>query len=178
MVKEAMRAAEIMTRIRSLFEKNEMKREVLNVNEVISDTVSLIRAEANRRSIRVETELDAQLPTISADRVQLQQVLINLMLNGLEAMNDTGGELVIKSQRNDGGAPQISVSDAGRGLPGGEREKIFDAFYTTKQQGTGMGLAISRSIVESHGGRLWASANSGRGATFYVSLPQAVTETD
>jgi signal transduction histidine kinase len=101
--------------------------------------------------------------------VQLQQVLINLMLNGLEAMNGPSGELIISSQQDKEGRPLISVCDAGIGLPV-EGDKIFDAFFTTKPQGTGMGLAISRSIVESHGGRLWATANSGPGATFYFTL--------
>jgi signal transduction histidine kinase len=170
MVNEARRAAEIMTRVRSLFRKEETRREVLDVNELITDAVLLIREEADRRSIPVRTVIDSDLPTISADRVQLRQVLINLMLNGLEAMNG-GGELLVRSQRDQEGSPQIAVSDNGTGLPAGAADKIFDAFFTTKPQGTGMGLAISRSIIESHGGRLWASANEGRGATFYFSLP-------
>jgi PAS domain S-box-containing protein len=172
MVKEARRAAEIVTRVRSLFKKEEIARERLDVNEIITDTMSLVREEAYRRSISVRTELDAQLPRISADRVQLQQVLMNLMLNGLEAMQGASGELTVRSRRDEEGRPLISVSDVGVGLPVGESEKIFDAFFTTKPQGTGMGLAISRSIITSHGGRLWASANSGPGATFYFTLPK------
>jgi PAS domain S-box-containing protein len=171
MVNEARRAAEIMTRVRSLFRKEETKREVLDVNEVVADAVFLIREEADRRAIPVRTVIDSDLPRISADRVQLRQVLINLMLNGLEAMNGAGSELVIRSHRDQEGSPRISVSDTGMGLPAGAADKIFDAFFTTKPQGTGMGLAISRSIIESHGGRLWASANEGPGATFYFSLP-------
>ncbi|HEY4050237.1 MAG TPA: ATP-binding protein, partial [Acidobacteriaceae bacterium] len=136
-----------------------------------TDTVSLIREGGDRSSISVRTELDAELPRISADRVQLQQVLMNLMLNGLEAMMGSRGELIIRSQRDEEGRPLISVSDDGVGLPAGEGNKIFDAFFTTKPQGIGMGLAISRSIVESHGGRLWATANSGPGTTFYFTLP-------
>jgi PAS domain S-box-containing protein len=176
MVKEARRGAEIITRIRSLFKKEEITRAVLDLNEVITDTVYLIRDEADRRLISVQTELDAELPKIAADRVQLQQVLINLMLNGLEAMTGTSGALVIKSQRDEEGRPLISVSDVGMGLPIGEGDKIFDAFFTTKTHGTGMGLAISRTIVESHGGRLWAMANSGQGATFYFTLANEVME--
>jgi PAS domain S-box-containing protein len=176
MVKEARRAAEIITRIRSLFKKDETKREVLHVNEVIGETVSLIREEAGRRSISVRTELDAELPKISADRVQLQQVLINLMLNGLEAMKGAEGDLIIRSKHDENGRVLISVSDSGVGLPVGGSDKIFDAFFTTKPQGTGMGLAISRSIIESHGGRLWATANSGPGSTFYFNLPIEVAE--
>ena len=171
MVNEARRAAEIITRVRSLFKKEDTKREVLDLNEVINGTVILIGEEANRGAILLRTELAEELPRILADRVQLQQVLINLMLNGLEAMNGSGGELIIRSQRDQEGRPLISVSDAGMGLPAGAADKIFDAFFTTKSQGTGMGLAISRSIIESHGGRLWASSNAGPGATLYFSLP-------
>jgi signal transduction histidine kinase len=173
MVKEARRAAEMITCTRSLFKKEEIKRAVMDLNELIIDTVSLIHAEADRRSISVRTELDAEIPRISADRVQLQQVLMNLMLNGLEAMNGIRGNLSIGSQRDEEGRALISVSDAGVGLPVGEGHKIFDAFFTTKPQGTGMGLAISRSIIESHGGRLWATANAGPGATFHFTLPAA-----
>jgi signal transduction histidine kinase len=170
MVQAARRAAEIVTRTRSLFKREEIKREVIDLNEVISDALFLIREETDRRSISVRTELDAKLPRISGDPVQLQQVLINLMLNGLEAMNDIRGELIVRSQQDEEGRLLISVSDVGTGLPVGGGDKIFDAFFTTKPQGTGMGLAISRSIVESHGGRLWATANSGQGATFYFTL--------
>jgi signal transduction histidine kinase len=176
MVKEARRGAEIITRIRSLFKKEEITRAVLDLNEVITDTVYLIRDEADRRLISVQTELDAELPKIAADRVQLQQVLINLMLNGLEAMTGTSGALVIKSQRDEEGRPLISVCDVGIGLPTGKGDKIFDAFFTTKTHGTGMGLAISRTIVESHGGRLWATANSGQGTTFYFTLANELME--
>jgi PAS domain S-box-containing protein len=170
MVKESMRAAEIMTRIRSLFKKEEIKREVVDVNEVIIHTISLIREEADRSSISLRTELDARLPRVSADRVQLQQVLMNLIFNGLEAMKGNRGELFIRSKKDEEGQVLLSVCDAGVGLPVAERDKIFDAFVTTKPQGTGMGLAISRSIIESHGGRLWATANPGQGATFYFTL--------
>jgi signal transduction histidine kinase len=118
----------------------------------------------------MRTALAAGLPKTKADRVQLQQVFMNLMLNGIEAMKDTGGELTIKSERTDDGQLLISVNDTGVGLPAEGADRIFDAFYTTKAQGTGMGLAITRSIVESHGGRLWATANHGRGATFNFTL--------
>jgi C4-dicarboxylate-specific signal transduction histidine kinase len=176
MVKEARRAAEITNRVRSLFKKEEIKREILDFNEIIADTVSLIREEADRHSISVRTELDAELPRVSGDRVQLQQVLINLMLNGREAMKVIGGELVIRSQRDEEGRALISVSDMGVGLPAEKADQIFTPFFTTKSQGTGMGLAISRSIVVSHGGRLWATANSGQGATFYFTLPNELAK--
>ena len=122
----------------------------------------------------MRTELANGFPKIVADRVQLQQVLMNLMLNAIEAMKDSGGELTVKSQLLDGQL-QVSVSDTGPGLQAANIDQIFSAFFTTKSQGSGMGLAISRSIVESHGGRLWANANDGRGATFYFTLPTEVS---
>ena len=128
-------------------------------------------SKANRNSISIRTELDAGLAAITADRVQLQQVLMNLMLNGFEAMKDTSGELTITSKKTAYGLLQISVSDSGIGIAPDRTDRIFEAFFTTKPQGTGMGLSISRTIVESHSGRLWASANTGRGATFHFSLP-------
>ena len=117
-----------------------------------------------------------ELPKIMVDPVQLQQVFINLMLNAIEAMKDSGGELTVKSQLQDGQL-QFSVSDTGVGLPREKVDQIFSAFFTTKPQGSGMGLAISHSIVESHGGRLWATANDGRGATFHFTLATHMTET-
>jgi signal transduction histidine kinase len=121
--------------------------------------------------VSIRTDLAAELPTITADRVQLQQVLMNLMLNGIEAMKETGGVLTVKSGGGEGAQVLISVSDTGVGLPTDKGDQIFSAFFTTKTQGSGMGLAISRSILESHGGRLWATANVGRGATFHFTLP-------
>ena len=118
----------------------------------------------------MRSELAANLPNVKADRVQLQQVFLNLMLNAIEAMQDSGGELMVRSQCQDSQL-LLSVSDTGVGLPTEEVDQIFSAFFTTKPQGSGMGLAISRSIVESHGGRLWGRANGGRGATFYFTLP-------
>jgi PAS domain S-box-containing protein len=170
-VKEARRAAEIINRTRSLFQKEVIKREAVDINEVINEVTSLVRGEAARYSISLRTEFGTRLPKVSANHVQLQQVLINLMLNGIEAMKDAPGELIIKSQRDEQGRVLISVRDTGVGLPAENADKIFNAFFTTKSQGTGMGLAISRSIVESHGGRLWARANLGRGATFNFTLP-------
>ncbi len=123
----------------------------------------------------MRAELAAELPKIMADPVQLQQVFMNLMLNAIEAMKDSGGELTVKLQLQDGQL-RFSVRDTGVGLPTEKMDQIFSAFFTTKPQGSGMGLAISRSIVESHGGQLWASANDGRGATIHFTLPIQVTE--
>jgi len=169
------RAAEIIDRIRSFYKKSPPQRGLVDVNGIIQEMLTLLKGEADRCSVTMRTELAAEPPKIKADRVQLQQVFMNLMVNGIEAMKDSGGELSVKSELQDGQL-QFSVSDTGVGLPEGQMEQIFSAFYTTKSQGSGMGLAISRSIVESHGGRLWASANSGGGATFHFTLPIQVTE--
>jgi PAS domain S-box-containing protein len=168
------RAAEIIDRIRSLYRKSPPQRELVDVNGIIHEMLALLNGEATRYSVAMGTELAAELPKITADRVQMQQVFMNLMLNAIEAMKDSGGELTVKSQLQDGQL-QFSVSDTGVGLPK-EMDQIFSAFFTTKPQGSGMGLAISRSIVESHGGQLWASANSGGGATFHFTLPIRVPE--
>ena len=168
------RAAETIDRIRSFYKKSPPQRELVDVNGIIQEMLTLLKCEADGCSVAMRTDLAAELPKIMADRVQLQQVLMNLMVNGIEAMKESGGELTVKSELQDGQF-QFSVSDTGVGLPK-EKEKmeqIFSAFYTTKLQGSGMGLAISRSIVESHGGRLWAAANDERGATFHFTLPTA-----
>jgi signal transduction histidine kinase len=133
--------------------------------------VVMLQKEANRHSVAMRTDLTNGLPNVTADRVQLQQALMNLMLNGMEAMPDSTGELSIKSQFGEDGKVLISVSDTGVGLPTGKVDQMFNAFFTTKSQGSGLGLAITRSIVESHGGRIWATANSGPGATFQFTLP-------
>ncbi len=172
-MKDGTRAAEIISRTRLLFKKGTAQRELVDVNEAIRDMIALLRSEATRHNILVRTDLAADLPEVMADRVQLQQVLMNLMMNGIEAMKDTDGtrELAIKSQRPQNEEILVSVTDSGVGLPPLQKEQIFNAFFTTKPHGTGMGLRISRSIIESHGGRLWAGDNSPRGASFYFSLP-------
>ncbi len=171
-VKDVTRAADIISRIGVLFKKGASQRELVDVNELIREMIVLLRSEANRYSIAVDTELAEDLPKVMADRVQLQQVLMNLMLNGIDAMKGTtgGGKLTIKSEPDDGQLV-ISVCDTGVGLPPEQPEQIFKAFFTTKDNGTGMGLPISRSIIESHGGRLWAAGAPGRGATFQFTLP-------
>jgi PAS domain S-box-containing protein len=170
-VKAATRAGEIISRIRLAFKKGAPRRELVDVNEVTREMIALLHGEATRYSVSVQTEL-ADLPQVMADRVQLQQVVMNLMINGIDAMKDVDGtrELVICSQRSEDGQLVISVSDTGVGLPP-QTEQIFSAFFTTKPQGTGMGLRISRTIVESHGGRLWATDNSPRGASFHFTIP-------
>ena len=174
MANDATRAAEVIDRVRSLYRRDTSDRELLDVNEIIREMIVLLRDKADRSSISIRTELDSELPLITADRVQLQQVLMNLILNGIEAMNDAKGELTITSKRTADAQLLVSVSDSGIGLPMAEVDRIFDAFFTTKAQGTGMGLSISRRIIECHGGRLWASANAERGATFQFTLPTDV----
>lgn len=173
--KDVDRAADVINRVRSLYTKGDQQRELLHVNEVIEEMIILLRDEASRYSILIRSDLATDLPKVSADRVQLQQVFMNLMLNGIEAMKETGGELTIKSQSSNDGQLLISVRDIGVGLPADGADQIFNAFFTTKPQGTGMGLAITRSIIEAHGGRLWASANTGRGATFHFTLLSEAT---
>jgi signal transduction histidine kinase len=170
-------ASEIINRLRSLYKKAPSKRELVAINKVIGEMVLLLRGEANGYAVSIRTDLAAELPKITADRVQLQQVLMNLMLNGIEAMKETGGVLTVKTGLGESGQVLVSVCDTGVGLPTDKGDQIFSAFFTTKAQGSGMGLAISRSILESHGGRLWATVNDGRGATFHFTLPTQTKET-
>jgi len=174
-VKDGTRAAEIISRIRLLFQKGIPQLELVDVNEVIEEMIVLLRGEATRYSISVRTELATDFPPVMGDRVQLQQVMMNLMVNGIDAMKAVEGarELTIKSQRTENEQVLVSVSDTGVGLPP-RADEIFNAFFTTKPHGTGMGLRICRSIVESHGGRLWAASNSPRGANFCLTLPAKV----
>jgi PAS domain S-box-containing protein len=174
-VKDTMRAADIIDRVRSLYRRGTPQRELVDLNEIVREMIVLLTDEANRYSIPIRTELTPSLPEVMADRVQIQQVLMNLMLNGIEAMKDTSGELMVTSTRTEDGQSMISVSDLGIGLPQEQPDRIFEAFFTTKSQGTGMGLSISRTIVESHGGRLWATANPGRGATFQFTVGNEMT---
>jgi PAS domain S-box-containing protein len=171
MAKDATRAADIVSRVRLLFKKGSPPRELVDINEVVREMVVMLRSEATPYSVSIQTEL-AELPQVMADRVQLQQVLMNLIINSIDAMKDVDGprELIIRSQAKDGQV-MVSTSDTGVGLPPQQADQIFNAFFTTKPHGTGMGLRISRSIVESHGGRLWAGENPPRGASFHLTLP-------
>jgi PAS domain S-box-containing protein len=175
-IKDATRAADIISRVRLLFEKGTPQQELVDVNEVIQEMIVLLRGEATAYSISVRTELAEDLSRVMGDRMQLQQVLMNLMMNSIEAMKNMDGtrELTIQSQHSDDGQVLISVSDTGVGLPPEKAEQIFDPFFTTKIHGTGMGLRISRSIVESHGGCLWAANNSPCGARFAFTLPTKI----
>jgi len=175
-VKDATRAASIISRVRLLFKKGTPQRELLDVNEAIREMIVLLRSEATRYNITLRMELAADLPRIMGDRVQLQQVLMNLIVNGIDAMKevDAARRLAVKSHRTEEEEVLVSVSDTGVGLPPQQADQLFNAFFTTKPNGTGMGLRISRSIVESHGGRLWAEDNSPRGASFHFALPMKI----
>ena len=171
-------ASEIINRLRSLYKKAAPKRELVAINEIVGEMAGMMRSEARGHGVSIRTDLKDDLPMIVADRVQLQQVLMNLMLNGIEAMKDTGGVLTVKSLLREDSQIEIAVKDTGSGLAMDKADQIFDAFFTTKPQGSGMGLAISKSIVEAHGGRIWATVNEGRGATFHFALPAALAGTD
>jgi PAS domain S-box-containing protein len=172
-MKDVTRASDIINRIVSLFKKGVPQRELVDVNGVVQEMIALLRSESSRYSILIQAELTEGLPSIMADRVALQQVLMNLMLNAIEAMKDTGtpGKLTIATRQDEKRQLLVSVTDTGVGLPPGRAEQVFNTFFTSKPQGTGMGLPISRSIIESHGGRLWATSSFGSGATFQFALP-------
>jgi PAS domain S-box-containing protein len=170
-------ASEIINRLRSLYKKAPSKRELVTIHEVIGEMAGMLGSEARRHGVSIHTDIKDDLPLTVADRVQLQQVLMNLMMNGIEAIKDTGGVVTVKSQLGEDGQIQVSIHDTGPGLPVGKADQIFEAFFTTKPEGSGMGLAISKSIVESHGGRIWANGDGGRGATFHFTLPAAPAET-
>ena len=169
---DANRAADVISSLQSFYRTGiPTKRQSVDLKEINGEMTILLRAEAERYAIVTHQEIDLCLPRLFASRVQLQQVLMNLMLNAIEAMKDTGGEMTIKAKIDSNGLVVTSVSDTGVGLPAENAERIFDPFHTTKPQGTGMGLTITRSIVESYGGRVWANANQGSGATFHFTLP-------
>jgi len=159
--------------MRALFKKARTAKERLDINEAIEEVIMLTQSEVRRNRVALRMELAADLPPVAGDRVQLQQVVVNLLLNAIEAMStveDRERDLVIRTQRGTGDEVRVSVRDSGIGFDPLSAERIFDAFHTTKPGGLGMGLSISRSIVESHGGRLWAVSNDGPGATFQFTL--------
>jgi PAS domain S-box-containing protein len=174
MIRDGSRASEVMARIRTLLRKAEPQKTRLAINDVIEEVIALAESEVRRNRVLLKTDLAADFPPVLADRIQLQQVLLNLTLNGMEAMRtvtDRSRELIIRSQKEETDAIRVAVQDAGVGIDPQDLERIFTAFVTTKPEGLGMGLAISRSIIEAHGGRLWATPNAGPGATFQFTLP-------
>jgi len=166
------RAAAVINRLQSFYKKGSPpEREILKVEDVVKEMTALLKNEAVRHSITIHTNIDQDLPDIFADRVQLQQVFMNLILNAIDAMKNEGGELTISSRLDSQSQIIVSISDTGVGLPMEGIEQIFEAFYSTKPQGMGMGLVITRSIMESHGGRVWATRNEGPGSSFHFTLP-------
>lgn len=175
-VKENTRASEVINRLRALLKKEKMEFEPIDLNEIFREVVTLLKSDAARRDTKVSLELDAGLPAVQGDRIQLQQVALNLLLNAFEAMKECQGlerGVLIRAWQKDSEI-LAAVTDSGKGIPAGETEKIFKAFYTTKPQGLGMGLSICRSIINNHQGRLWAENNPDRGATFYFCLPAPI----
>jgi PAS domain S-box-containing protein len=169
---DANRAASVIDSLRSFYKTGTpAERQVVDVNEIVEEIAVMLSSEADRHAVTIRFELETDTLNVLANRVQLQQVFMNLMLNAVEAMKDTGGQLTIRSRSSAEGRLFVSISDTGKGLPAESTERIFEPFHTTKPQGTGMGLTITRSIVESYGGRVWATANPETGATFHFSLP-------
>jgi signal transduction histidine kinase len=172
-IRDGKRASDVIAKIRALLRKTDMEKERLDMNEAIREVVTLAQSEVRRTGVALRTELAGDLPRVLGDRVQLQQVILNLVLNGIEAMSrvtDRSRDLLIRSRQHESDKVLVAVQDSGIGLEPTSLERIFDAFYTTKSEGLGMGLAISRTIVENHGGRLWAVPNDGPGATFQFTL--------
>ena len=173
-VEDGHRAGEVINRIRALMKKAPPRKDRLEINGVIREIVELARGEAVKYGISVLTKLAVHLPVVEADRVQLQQVLLNLIVNALEAMgaaNEGPRELLISTAKVESGSVLVAVQDSGPGLEAAMLERVFESFYTTKPTGLGLGLSICRSIIEAHGGRLWARTNQRRGATFQFTLP-------
>ena len=173
-IKDSYRASEVISRIRTLVKKAPPRNDLVDLNEVIVEVFALAQNEARRNRVALKQQLKNDLPLVRGDRVQLQQVILNLIVNGLEAIaknKDGARELIVSSNQDDADGVIIAVRDSGEGLDAANLERAFDAFYTTKPDGMGMGLAISRTIIEAHGGRLWATSNSPQGAVFQFTLP-------
>jgi C4-dicarboxylate-specific signal transduction histidine kinase len=173
MIKDIAWASDIISRIRTHFKKGPPQRERIAVNDIVREMIALLNTELREHTAPVHAELGENLPLVVAIRVEVQQVLMNLMLNGLESMKEleSPAALRIVTQRSERGFIIVSVVDTGKGIKPEDAEHIFQAFFTTKSEGTGMGLAISRSIIESQGGRLWFTPNTGPGVTFHFTLP-------
>jgi C4-dicarboxylate-specific signal transduction histidine kinase len=180
-IRDGTRAGTVLGRIRSLFKKEPRTKDWFDINETIEELAVFLRDEAIGRGISIRTQLAPGLPKIKGDRVQLQQVVLNLLLNGMDAMIKTAGpsrEIGVVSRRNDSNEVVVSVEDCGAGLPSEIEGKIFDPFFTTKPQGIGMGLSISRSIIESHRGRLWAEPRPSGGTVFQFAIPVRLKDSD
>jgi C4-dicarboxylate-specific signal transduction histidine kinase len=173
-IRDGNRASDVIRRLRALYSEEEFRLELLDLNEVTREVIALSLSDLHRNSVALQSELADDLPTITGDRIQLQQVILNLLRNASDAMagvDDRPRHLLIKTERESGDRVRLSVRDAGMGVAPQSMNKLFDAFYTTKSDGMGIGLSVSRSIIERHHGRLWAEPNDGPGATFSFSIP-------
>jgi PAS domain S-box-containing protein len=174
MISAANRAGEVTSRIRALVGNSPPKREKLDINEIITEVIALAQSEIQRNRISLQANLSKDVPSVFGDRIQLQQVVLNLFLNAIEAMSGVEHlpkQLLVASVKDESQGAQVMVQDSGTGLDAAAQDRLFEAFYTTKPQGMGIGLAVSRTIVQAHGGRLWATANQPHGAIFQFSLP-------
>jgi C4-dicarboxylate-specific signal transduction histidine kinase len=174
-IRDGNRASDVITRLRALFGKKEFSFELLDLNEVTREVIAVSLSDLQRNRVALQSEFAEDLPTITGDRIQLQQVILNLLRNASDAMvgvHDRSRQLLIRTEREDGDRVRVSVRDAGVGFDPQSMNKLFDAFYTTKSDGMGIGLSVSRSIIERHHGRLWAEQNDGPGATFSFSVPR------
>ena len=174
-IRDGRRASDIIGRIRALVRKAPPLTDQLDINEVMLEVIELTRSELRRSGTSLQTQLADGLPVIAGDRIQLQQVMLNLILNAVEAMRgprETQRELLIRTEQDGPGGVLVAVQDSGPGLKPESLDRLFDAFYTTKPDGLGMGLSICRSIIEAHGGRVWATPNLPQGAAFQFTLPQ------
>jgi signal transduction histidine kinase len=173
-IRDGNRAADVITRLRGMFAKNDLPADAVNLNEATEEVIALSRSELHRSRVVLRTHLADDLPPVTGDRVQLQQVILNLLLNACDAMidvEDRRRDLVVSCDRDEKGDVRLTVQDCGMGINPEKADKLFDAFYTTKSGGMGIGLSVSRSIIESHHGRLWAEPNTGPGASFSFTLP-------
>jgi two-component system, LuxR family, sensor kinase FixL len=173
-IEDDKRAAEVIRRLRDMLRKGESQQLPLDLNTLIRDVAKLVSSDAVIRNVAVTLVLDADLPIVSVDRIQLEQVVLNLLINGMESMGEDAGDerpLFVRTERTETKGVHVSVRDAGSGLHAGTQDLVFEPFYTTKSAGMGMGLAIARSIIEAHGGNIWAENNAVRGATFHFTLP-------
>jgi C4-dicarboxylate-specific signal transduction histidine kinase len=178
-VKDGNRASDVISRIRALVRKARPRKDRLDLNETILEVVALTRGEVQRNRVSLQTRLSSDMPLIVGDRIQLQQVVLNLIINAIEAMSgvcDEPRELLVDSGRDDSNGVLVAVRDSGPGLNSASLDHLFEPFYTTKSEGIGMGLAISHSIIEAHGGRLWAAPNVPQGAIFQFTLPRGEGE--
>jgi C4-dicarboxylate-specific signal transduction histidine kinase len=177
MIDDSLRASEVIKRIRTLLKKSGPAKSALNINDVIREVIALTAEELKKNQVSLATELAPELPILIGDRVQLQQVMLNLILNGNEAMSSPGWErrdLLLRSEKSEPDRVLVTVQDTGIGFNPKDEERVFDAFFTGKEGGLGLGLSISRTIIEDHGGKLWAKSNEGAGASFQFRLPVAV----